>query len=234
MFWIDKNVYIYFAIIDSATVRKSIINRRDYTEKENTMSQQSLLALIRKTVAGDIEAFEQLILSQMNTINWKIYSRIKNPDDVEDISQKVVIRIYQNIQSLKYPEAFGVWLNKVIARECIRHFSKQGPVASFEDIPGSEVLEETDTDCIPTTYMEHLELHKQIKNALERIPEVYRHMVILYYEKEMGYREIADHLGLAIGTVSANLFRAKSKLREELTRRYWFVWKNLARVNEHT
>ena len=181
------------------------------------MSKPSVLDLVSKTVSGDREAFEQLMVLRRNTITSKIFMETKNPDEVEDISQKVAIRIYQNIGTLKSPEAFDSWLNKLVLRECFRHFAAKEPTEYLECSDLTEgMFVETDTDCLPLAYVENLELKEELKGALVRMPEASRRMVILHYEKEMGYREIASCMGVTVGTVSANLNRARNRLRKEL------------------
>ena len=181
------------------------------------MSKSSVLDLVSKTVSGDREAFEQLMASRKNTISLKILKKTKCPYEAEDIGQKVAIRIYQNIKTLRCPEAFDSWLNKLIVRECLRHFAAKDPAIYLEDsdLPGYMFVE-TDTEYLPLAHVESLELKEEIKDALARMPEATRNMVVLHYEKEMGYREIADRMGVTVGTVSANLYRARNRLRKEL------------------
>ena len=183
-------------------------------EKQNTFK-----SLISKTISGDIEAFEQLILSQMDSISFQIrgMNMIKNQADIEDISQDVAMRIYQNINSLKYPEAFTSWLRTIIVRECLRCREDGGDqLVYLEDIQAEVLFQETDETCLPSLYAERAEQSKEIIEAMKKLPEALRNMVAQYYCEEKSYKNIAEDMDVAIGNVSINLFRARRRLRKEL------------------
>ena len=181
------------------------------------MAAQQILLLISKTVSGDNKAFEQLILSQKHTIFYMIRSMIDHSEDIEDISQEVAILIYKYIGSLKCPEAFWSWLDTLVSRVCLRHYAAHDPADPFDSIPDHENLfVETDSDCLPAAHTDLLELRSEIQEALVRMPENLREVATMRYIYGMRYREIADMLGIAIGTVSTYLFRARERLRSEL------------------
>ena len=181
------------------------------------MAAQQILLLISKTVSGDADAFEQLMISQKNTISYMIRKLVDCNEDIEDISQEVAILIFQYIGTLRRPEAFWSWLGTIITRVCRRHHAARKPADPYDRLPDYENLFiETDSDCLPAAYADKLELHDEIRTALGRIPEILREVVVLHYLCGMRYREIADLLGMTIGTVSTYLFRARGCLRLEL------------------
>ena len=181
------------------------------------MATQQTLLLISKTVSGDSDAFEQLILSQKNIIFFIIRRLTDCPEDAEDISQEVALRVFQYIGSLKCPEAFGSWLRKLVIRECMRHLAARRPSDPFEDLMDHEnQFPETDPDCLPAIYVERLELRSEILTAFAHMPVTLQKVAVLYYLSGMHYREIAEFLDLTIGTVSAYLFRARKFLSEAL------------------
>jgi len=173
--------------------------------------------LVSKTISGDREAFEQLLLSQDNAIIFRIRSMAKCAEDAEDIRQEVAMRLYQKIGTLKHPEAFDGWLDKLILRECFRHFAAQKPIVYRDNLcEYEENLAETNTDCLPFAHAEHLESYAEINAALNNMPKRISDMVILHYEAGMRYREIANVLGVTINSVASGLFRARKQLRKEL------------------
>ena len=177
------------------------------------------MPLVCRTVSGEQEAFEQLMYSLKSIISLKIRRHIECPEDVEDIGQEVAIRIFQCIGSLKHPEAFESWLHTLVARECLRYFSSNLQKDSFESFSEYDSrLIETDEDYMPLARAERLDMQHEIENVLGRMPEVSQKMVALHYGDEMCYREIAEYLGVSIGTVSSILFRVRRKLRKELYR----------------
>jgi len=177
----------------------------------------TLTSLVNKTISGDNEAFEKLISSKKDIISYQIRRNKDCRDEAEDISQKVVIQVFQRISSLKYPAAFNSWLSTIVERECIRHIKSKDQLISIEDHPGIDgLIRETDKDFIPDANVELLEQSKEIKTALKKLPEKSRDMLVLYYNDGMCYKDIAEQMGVSVGTVSANLFRAKKRLRKEI------------------
>ena len=185
------------------------------------MGNRNQSAIVNKTLAGDCEAFEQLLAMKKSAINCKIQSIISNPNDIEDIAQEVAIRLFQGIGSLKNPEAFNGWLNAIVTRECLKYFSAQrrlalpGKQSDIEELESG--LLETDSDFLPLAHMEQIELQSRIQRAICCLPEANRKMLLLHYEGGKCCREIAAIMGLSIGVVCSYLYRARKRLRKELT-----------------
>ena len=178
---------------------------------------QKLIPLIRKSVAGDREAFEQLLHSQKPNIFYIIRGMTDCPEDAKDIHQEVSVRVYQNIASLKSPEAFFAWLRTIVVRECLRHLASRKHFISIEALTESNpVLVETDTNCNPFAHMEKHELCSAIASALESLHEPLRDLLHMRYGRDMCCNDIAAATGMKSGTVSVSLFRAKQQLRKKL------------------
>ena len=184
------------------------------------MSTQNIIHhLVRKTASGDHEAFEQLYLLQRDVITYKIRRQIACPEDVEDITQKVAIRVFLRIGSLMQPEAFGSWLDTLVVNECNRHYQTNDRTTSIEELPEYEnLLIETNADYLPNAHTERVELKAEIWNKLNSMSAKTGEMFSMYYEYGMCYREIAQCFGTTIGTVSSYMFRVKKRLRKELLR----------------
>ena len=175
------------------------------------------LPLVNKTIAGDREALELLLLSQKTFILRLIKNITSCREDIEDISQEVSFRVFQHIESLKHPEAFGSWLRTIVVRECRRHFSAKNRCLSVETVAEWENhFIDTDSDCNPFANMERLELNSAIKTALESLRDPIRKMFYMRYDNDMCCREVAASTGMKTGTVSVTMFRAKKILREKL------------------
>jgi len=177
-----------------------------------------ILSLVIKTISGDREAFEKLLLSQSALIRWLIRKMTDCPEDVEDIQQEVSIRIFQHIASLKRPEAFNSWLRILVVHECKRYLTPRKLCVPIETIPEQEDhFIETDSDCIPAAHMEKLELKHLIDSALAMLPETIRKMFYMHYDKDMCHDDIGAVFGIKPGTVNVTMFRAKGHLREILS-----------------
>ena len=181
--------------------------------------EYQLTMLVCKTVSGDREAFDQLIRLKMKAISYKIrsFTGVKHSDDEDDIFQTITLRIFERISTLKSPEAFGVWLNTVIKRECLRYLEAKKETLLLDNPEYSVIVpSEKDVDCLPFAHAEKAENLQSIREALRQLSDRARMMMLLYYSQEKSYKDIAHQMGLSIGSVSANLSRAKNKLREKL------------------
>jgi len=181
------------------------------------MISKTLIPLVSKSVAGDREAFEQLLLSLHPTILFHIRKRTDCPEDAKDIHQEVSFRLFQHIASLKRPEAFFKWLRAIVAHECTRHSASRKPCLSIENVVGWEAFHiETDADCNPFARLEKLELGSALESALESLHEPIRNIFHMRYGRDMRCRDIAAFIGKDPGAVSVTIFRAKAQLREVL------------------
>jgi len=209
-------VYLYIGYFISYHVLHPIPEDEIHTRRIMD-NKKTLTSLVNKTVSGDGEAFEKLMNSHMGKIAYQIRSMPYCREYVEDISQKVAMKVFQHIRTLNHPEAFSSWLRTIVTRECLMHLKAEGPVISIEDLPGfGESLYETDKDYLPDAYVERREQEKKISEALKKLPGKSREMIVLYYNDGMCYKDIADQMGVTVGDVSVNLFRAKKRLRKML------------------
>lgn len=181
------------------------------------MMSQSLITLVSKTVSGDRDAFEKLLISQNGLILWIIRGMTDCPHDAEDIRQEVSIRMFRYIAKLKRPEAFGSWLRTLVVRECRRHYASLKSRIPTDTLPEPETLPaETDPDILPFAHMERLELKSALESALKGLREPARKMFHMRYEKNMSCSDIAAATGVKTGTVSVTLFRVRVRLLEIL------------------
>ena len=183
-------------------------------------NQNLIVSLIRKTASGDRGAFEELYVSKRRVITLTISRHSRCHEDIEDIGQAVALRLFRNIAFLRQPEAFDIWLQTIIVHECYRHFATIREALSLETIPWvKELLIETNTDYLPYESVIQRELYANIHAELTRMPETTRQILALHFVIGMGYRKIAEQMGIPTGTVSSILFRARTCLRKAIVRR---------------
>jgi len=147
-------------------------------------------------------------------------------DDVyqaEDAAQEVVEKMVSGIASLKSPEAFTAWLQRIILTTCQRYNQRTKKQALRElhlDAPGErqllDQLVERNPDIQPETHAEQKESRERIFAAIHRLPEMQRQALVLHYYGELSYREIAEIQKVQIGTVSSTLSKARNNLLQLL------------------
>lgn len=130
--------------------------------------------------------------------------------DRDDVYQEACLRAFRSLQSLGNPAAFGGWLKQIAIRTAIDHLRRQ----RFQ----IESLHEQLPDPSPGPENSVLEsaLRRQVRQAVDQLPEHYRQVIVLFYWSECSYQEIAAALGIPLGTVMSRLHKAKGLLGRAL------------------
>lgn len=176
---------------------------------------------IDKILGGNVNAFETLQKKYSKAINAIVGRMIRNPEDAKDIVQETFIRAYLNLSSFRREYSFHSWLFKIASNLCIdfmrrkrlQTISIEQPYTSYDEDSEFDVPDEgvsADSEIIRT------ERDKLLKEALDTLPENYRRIIELRHFEEMDYKQIAETLCIPIGTVKAQLFRARKLLLEKL------------------
>jgi len=132
--------------------------------------------------------------------------------DAEDLTQQTFLVAQTKLDQLRDPKAAGSWLMAIL-RNCYlgQQHQRRAKSETSLDLSLDWFPEETDeTDDID---------REALQATLDEMPEDFRHVLLLFYFEELSYREIAEQLGLPLGTVMSRLSRAKSQLRKRLLRR---------------
>jgi len=173
------------------------------------------VSLIEKTLAGETEAFGQLVLQYQKPIYRLIYRIIGNSADASDIAQEAFIKAYQKLDSLKDRCKFHGWLMKIATNECYSWIRKrQDNLFSLEQ----EAIE-TQTWHFPPAPDELIvkeELYKRVMSVLAELPEKDQKVIELFYLEEKSYQEIQQQLGISKSVLGWRLSNARAKLRQKL------------------
>lgn len=139
------------------------------------------------------------------------------PQDVDDIVQETFIRAYRFINNFDPQLKFSSWLYRIARNESLRFLKKISkqpiPISYFNEESNLEYLL-TDLDEFQT--QKHSFSKEDIHQAISKLPEKYKSILVLKYLEERTYNEISDILRIPSGTVSTNLHRAKKQLAKLL------------------
>jgi len=150
-----------------------------------------------------------------------IYRIIHERDQVEDLTQEVFVKAFASLKNFNEEYAFSTWLYKIATNSSIDYIRKRKLETFSIDKPIA--MEESDYhfELPDTTYQPDKSIiQKQranlIEEAIGRLPEKYRRVIVLRHTEERDYAEIARMLKLPIGTVKAHIFRARELLNKYL------------------
>jgi len=170
--------------------------------------------LVAKVLAGSTEAFDALVDRYWNAAVAMAYQRTRRWSDAEDAAQEAFVLAFRKLRNLRGPERFGGWLFTTVQRSCIevarRRARRPTPLSDVQAMSVSPDESTEDT-------RDGREVRDEIMQAISELPERYRPVVILRYGQEMPVKAIGETLGLPVGTVVSQLFRANRLLRNQLS-----------------
>jgi RNA polymerase sigma-70 factor, ECF subfamily len=191
---------------------------------------QAVAALVRRCLAGDAAAWEELVQTHHRRIYNICYRFTGSADDADDLTQDVFIRVYKSLKSYDLERgAFGTWVTTMTRNMLVDHFRKskyERVTDSLEDAPGGGEDVPTlgdqlqDTRRSPDQRVEGLEAQEMVQQALQKLSPELREAVILRDLQDLDYKEIAGILHVPEGTVKSRINRGRTELARLLSRTY--------------
>lgn len=185
---------------------------------DDTGLSLNLTGLLACAQAGDTQAFDQLQLL-LETEVRRFIRRLVGHDDSDDLVQEVFITLYKHLDQIDPPEKLRPFLFRVARHRCYDQLRRRGryDLVTLDDEPITEwVSFEAGVASPPEDLVHWLLLHLEVREAIERLPEVQRQALILYAEEGLSYAEIAEVMSSSLGTVKSRIYYAKRTLRSSL------------------
>ncbi|MCW5936088.1 MAG: sigma-70 family RNA polymerase sigma factor [Fimbriimonadaceae bacterium] len=186
------------------------------------MSHASDDVLIRQCQKGDRTAFDSLVKLYEEKAYLYAYRLTRNQDEAADVVADAFVRVYNAIGNFRSQAAFGTWLYRILTN-CYLDLKKKDKSkyhTSLEatiPVEGGEVERQViDERPGPDEEAERNAREAAVQDALTRMPEYQRAMLVMYHVDNLSYEEISEALDLPIGTVKSRLNRARLALREHL------------------
>ncbi len=173
-------------------------------------------SLVMLAVDGDQKAYAELMDRYRDAIYFMLLKMVNNPIDAEDLTIEAFGKAFKNIGQYTPNYAFSTWLFKIATNNCIDHIrKKRGNLISIDQ--NDDETENAPLSIQSTAPDPEEDLIKKQKEVLMRdvvtqLKPRYRHLIELRYFKEYSYEEIATEMDLPLGTVKAQLFRARELL----------------------
>lgn len=175
--------------------------------------------LVEAVLARAPGAFERLVARHQKLVWHMVYRMVQHPEDARELCQDVFFRVHERLNQYRFESSLSTWIGRVAFNVAGRHLEKKRlPMqdAFGEDGEGEAAWEQVadafdlEAACADGETMELLQ------QAIARLSPLHRTLVTLYHLDEMGIGEIATVTGLPEGTVKNYLFRARSRLRQQL------------------
>lgn len=181
------------------------------------MTREEELRLIDKVLAGDPDAFEPLVLEHQTKVYNLALKILGNESDAADAAQEAFIKAYSSLADYRAESRFAAWLYRLTNNVCIDLLRKKKRTAAVslqqEDEEGEPMeLQIPDDRLSPEEEIEKKELQETVRAAMDALPEDCRRILTLREIGGLSYDELAETLGLEVGTVKSRLNRARKKL----------------------
>ncbi|TAK18814.1 MAG: sigma-70 family RNA polymerase sigma factor [Acidobacteria bacterium] len=175
--------------------------------------------LVTAAAAGDLDAFESLVQRHQTRLVGYLRGLTNADADAEDLAQEAFLRAYRSLKGFRGTSSFRTWLYQIatnLFRNWLEKRRNQAPIHAGsidEPAPGKDEAVEPPGELAPED--RHIQ-RDAIDRALAALPADQREAVLLRDVEGFDYREIAEQLGVPLGTVESRIFRGRARLKELL------------------
>jgi RNA polymerase sigma-70 factor (ECF subfamily) len=182
-------------------------------------------ALVNRVKAGDVKAFEMLVVKYQRRIERLIGRMVRDVDLIPDIAQETFIRAYRAIPQFRGESAFYTWLYRIAvntAKKALMELKRDPTVPESalasrdDDDETSRVENELSDGETPEAVFASKQVAAAVNSAMQALSEELRQAITLREIEGLSYEEIAEMMNCPIGTVRSRIFRAREAIAERL------------------
>ncbi len=167
--------------------------------------------LIAAAVAGRGEAFGILVERYERAVYHLAVRTLHDGEEAKDATQEAFFKAYRALRTFRPGAKFSTWIFTIAYHACCDRLAKR------KRYSGDELPDRADPAAGPQECAETADEARRLRAAIDALPEKYRTVITLFHLQNRQYEEIAEVLGLPMGTVKTHLFRAKELLRKTLS-----------------
>jgi len=178
--------------------------------------------LVERAQRGDKHAFELLVQKYQRKLARLLSRFIRDPAEVEDVTQEAFIKAYRALPAFRGDSAFYTWLYRIginTAKNYLMAMGRRAPTSTeveAEEAEGFEEGEQLRDINTPESMLLSKEIAQTVNSTIEKLPEELRTAIQLREIEGMSYEEIAKVMECPIGTVRSRIFRAREAIAERL------------------
>jgi RNA polymerase sigma-70 factor, ECF subfamily len=182
------------------TLTVPIVRTSQDTEADNS--------IVERYLAGDMTAFDELMIRYERQIYRVCYRFVNNRDDAMDLAQEVFIKAFEHLANFRRESSMKTWLYRIAMNHCINHVKKNArEFVEIRENIGS-------TSASVHFEMEEREQREQFRLLVKRLPPKQKAILEMRIHEQLSYEEIASMSGRSISTIKASVFFALEKLRK--------------------
>ena len=185
---------------------------------------EDVLSLVQRAKNGDLNAFDSLIIRYRQRLYSVIYNMTMNAEDAADLTQEAFVKAFRSLAKFREKSSFYTWLYRIGVNLTLTYLKKRKIRQFFSFDQASEdggISKDLDavssTSCTSIKKALNNELHEKLNEALSKLSDKHRTIVVLFEIDGLGHKEIAHIMNCTEGTVRSRLFYAKQQLQSYLS-----------------
>ncbi|MGH8175850.1 MAG: RNA polymerase sigma factor, partial [Steroidobacter sp.] len=192
---------------------------------QTTLSDQTTDAdLVKLAAAGETRAFERVMRRHNRLLFRTARSILKSDTEAEDALQETYLRSWRALKTFRSDAKLSTWLVRIVVNESLGRLRKRGaqivPLDASSELAAHEtqIRTEQNSSTEPEPVAMNADMRRLIESRIDTLPEVFRTVFVLRAVEELSVEEVAAALDIPEATVRTRFFRARSLLREGLSR----------------
>ena len=177
--------------------------------------------LVLRCQNGDVDAMGILVIRYQHWVYNIAYGILGHHQDAQDVAQDAFLSVWENIGKFEFRSQFSTWLYRIVKNKCFNHIDQhQRRKTDPTEIDDSQPWVPLDT-ATPEDAALRSEEKDIVHNALAKLKDSYREILVLRELQELSYEEISEILDCTLGRVKSRLHEARKALKKELERVEW-------------
>ncbi len=169
--------------------------------------------LVRRTLHGDMAAFGQLVDRHRARVFTVAYRLLRDRGAAEDVTSDAFLRAYDALGRYDPERSFATWVGTIVSRMSIDVLRRsRSRDVSLEERTEVAAREPVEPEAGPESRAVAGDVAERVREAVARLPDRERTAVVLRHLQGMGYREIAEIMGIPVGTAKTHAFQGRRKL----------------------
>jgi len=164
--------------------------------------------LVERYLAGDMAAFDELMIRYERQVYRVCYRFVENQDDAKDLAQEVFIKAFEHLGTFRRESSLKTWLYRIAMNHCINHVKKHSP----EFVEVSETI--GSVGATVHSQLEDREQRDHFRRLVKQLPPKQKAILEMRINEQLSYEEIANISGRSVSTIKASVFFALEKLRK--------------------
>jgi RNA polymerase sigma factor (sigma-70 family) len=181
-------------------------------------SKLSDIELIEQTLAGNQQAYADLVKRHQRFVFTLALRFAKGREDAEEIAQDCFIKAYRSLSSFQRQSKFSTWLYSIVYTTAMTFLRKKRLDTDSIDDEGTFIQVESQTSAYDTNNAENRSRSFYLNQAIDQLSADDATIITLFYKGEQSLEEIGQALGMEANTIKVKLFRARQRLKEKLER----------------